>query len=86
MASSTGYGKIAKCVQARIFEHPTIQSGLVGLVPKGERVMLLGLDKNPTYFYNIVTEDGKRGYVMQPFVERLPIPSRQELPVEEIGA
>lgn len=69
MAGSTAYGEITKCVQARVFSRPTIQSNVIGVVPRGTQVMIVNRDRNSDYFYKVVTSDGRRGYCMRVFID-----------------
>lgn len=68
MAGSTAYGEITKCVQARMFSRPTIQSDVVGSIPRGTQVMVIDRGRKSDYFYKVVTSDGKRGFCMRVFV------------------
>lgn len=69
MAGTTAYGEITKCVQARVFSRPTIQSNVIGVIPRGTQVMIVNRDRSSDYFYKVVTSDGRRGYCMRVFID-----------------
>lgn len=72
------YGKITKCVNARLYQYPTIQSGLVGMVPRGTEVMVTDGFDPKDYFYSVITADGLRGYCMRVFVDVIERHTRKE--------
>lgn len=71
------YGKITKCVAARIYQHPTIQSTLVGTAMRGTDVMIVDGLNPGDYFCSVITSTGLRGYCMRVFLE-VTSPQRKE--------
>ena len=63
------YGRITKCVIARVYTDPTVQSRIVGTVPRGTELMIVDGFGPDDYFYSVITADGLRGYCMRVFVE-----------------
>lgn len=66
---SYSYGRITKCVAARIYQKPTIQSNLVGTVSKGTEVMIVDGVTPGQYFSQVITPSGIHGYCMSVFIE-----------------
>ena len=77
------YGKITKCVAARIYQYPTIQSTLVGTASRGTEVMIVDGLGAGDYFCNIITSTGLRGYCMRVFIDVTNTPLKRDLPQEE---
>lgn len=68
-ATDYSYGKIVKCKDALVYQKPTIQSKLVGSIPRGTEVMIISDTFGDSYFHNVISPSGVRGYCMSVFTE-----------------
>lgn len=59
-------GKIVNCKRVYIRENPSVQSNPLTDIPSGKEILIMDKSKD---WYNVCTESGVEGYIMEDFVE-----------------